>query len=102
MNNSLLNSSLTNETTNKKNTVDNDSDFFTALLQLITNHHNTFVLIFYILLAIFILELALIFYLHKKKLTIWQLCSDNCIKKRIKRKKKLMIQMGRLSHSSVV
>jgi len=102
MNNTLLNTSLTNNTINKKNTVNNDSDFFTALLQLITNHHNTFVLIFYILLVVFIMELALIFYLHKKKLTIWQLCSDNCFEKRIKRKKNLMIQMGRLSHSSVV
>ena len=102
MNNSLLNSSLTNETINKKNTIDNDSDFFTALLQLITNHHNTFVLIFYILLIIFILELVLIFYLNKKKLTIWQLSSDNCLNKRIKRKKNFMIELGRLSHSSVV
>ena len=102
MNNTLLNTSLTNNTINKKNTVNNDSDFFTLFMEYITNNHNIFVLVFYILLIIFILELALIFYLQKKKLTIWQLCSDNCFKKRLKRKKNLMIQMGRLSHSSVV
>ena len=102
MNNTLLNTSLTNNTINKKNTIDNDSDFFTSFILYITNNHNTFVLVFYILLIIFILELALIFYLYKKKLTIWQLCSDNCFEKRRKRKKNLTIQMGRLSHSSVV
>ncbi len=102
MNNTLLNTSLTNNTINKKNTVNNDSDFFTLFMEYIMNNHNTFVLVFYILLVIFILELALIFYLQKKKLTIWQLCSDNCFKKRLKRKKNLMIQMGSLSHSSIV
>ena len=102
MNNTLLNTSLTNNTINKKNTVNNDSDFFTLFMEYITNNHNTFVLVFYILLIIFILELALIFYLQKKKLNIWQLCSDNCFKKRLKRKKNLMIQMGSLSHSSIV
>jgi len=102
MNNTLLNTSLTNNTINKKNTVNNDSDFFTLFMEYIVNNHNTFVLVFYILLVIFILELALIFYLQKKKLTIWQLCSDNCFKKRLKRKKNLMIQMGSLSHSSIV
>ena len=101
MNNSLLNSSLTNETKNKKKTVDNDSDFFNLFMEFISNHHNTFVLIFYILLFVFIMELALIFYLHKKKLTIWQLCSNNCFKKRIKRKERIKIQMGQLSHSIV-
>ena len=102
MNNTLLNTSLTNNTINKKNTVNNDSDFFTLFMEYITNHHDIFELVFYILLIIFILELALIFYLQKKKLTIWQLCSDNCFKKRLKRKKNLMIQMGSLSHSSIV
>ena len=102
MNNSLLNTSLTNNTINKKTTVNNDSDFFTLFMKYITNHHDIFELIFYILLIIFILELALIFYLQKKKLTIWQLCSNNCFKKRLKRKKNLMIQMGSLSHSTIV
>jgi len=102
MNNSLLNTSLMNRTINKKSTVNNDSDFFTLFIEYIKNNHNTFVLIFYILLVVFIMELALIFYLHKKKLTIWQLCSDNCFQKRVKRKKKLRIQMGNLSHSIVV
>lgn len=102
MNNTLLNTSLTNDTINKKNTVNNDGDFFTLFMEYIMNNHNTFVLVFYILLVIFILELTLIFYLQKKKLTIWQLCSDNCFKKRLKRKKNLMIQMGSLSHSSIV
>ena len=102
MNNSSLNISLTNSTINKKNTFDNDSDFFTLFIEYITNNHNTFVLVFYILLVIFILELALIFYLQKKNLTIWQLCSDNFFKKRLKRKKNLMIQMGSLSHSSAI
>ena len=96
MNHTLLNTSLTNDTINKKNTVNNDSDFFTLFMEYIMNNHNTFVLVFYILLVIFILELALIFYLQKKKLT------DNCFKKRLKRKKNLMIQMGSLSHSSIV
>lgn len=99
MNNSLLNTSLTNGTINKKNIVDNDNDFFILFIEFITNHHNKFVLIFYILLVIFIMELLLIFYLHKKKLTIWNLCSDNCFEKRINRKRNLSIQMGRLSHS---
>ena len=102
MNNSLLNTSLKNSTINKKKTFDNDSDFFTLFIEYITDNHNTFVLVFYILLVIFILELALIFYLQKKNLNIWQLCSDNCFKKRLRRKKKIMIQMGSMSHSSAI
>ena len=102
MNNSLFNTSLTNKTINKKKTLDNDSDFYKLLIEFIYNNHNTFVLVFYILLVIFILELILIFYLKKKNLTIWQLCSNNCFRKRLKRKKNLIIQMGRLSHSSFV
>jgi hypothetical protein len=32
---------------------------------------------------------------------IWELCNNNCFDKRIKRKKNLVIKMGRLSHASV-
>lgn len=100
MNYSVNNSSIINNSTTKKHDTDvEDSNFFTLFTEYIRNNHNTFVLVFYILLVIFILELALIYYLQKKKITIWQLCSDNCFKKRLKRKKNLVIQMGNLSHS---
>jgi hypothetical protein len=50
-------------------------------------------------MIIFILELVLIFYLQKKKITLKQLCYDNYFNKRLKRKKQLVIQMGHLSHA---
>lgn len=100
MNHSIINNSIINNSTNEKDDINGDDrNFFTLFTQYITNNHDTFVLLFYILLVIFILELALIYYLQKKKRTIWQLCSDNCFKKRLKRKKNLVIQMGNLSHA---
>jgi hypothetical protein len=99
MNNSLLNASLTNNTINKKNTIDNDSDFFTFFLQLMSNNQHLLLLILYVLLIIFIIELLLIIYLQKKNKTLKQLCVGNCFNKRLKRKKNLTIQMGHLSHT---
>ena len=100
MNKSLINNSLTNSSNIKKDFND-DNDILHLLLELIRNNEEIIILIFYILLTICILEFSLICYLQKKKITIWELCNNNCFNKRIKRKKNLMIQMGRLSHSSV-
>ena len=100
MNNSLINNSLTNSSNIKKDNNDNN-DILDLILELIRNNEKIIILIFYILLTICILEFSLICYLQKKKITIWELCNNNCFNKRIKRKKNLMIQMGRLSHSSV-
>jgi hypothetical protein len=100
MNKSLINNSLTNSSNIKKD-INDDNDILDLLLELIRNNEEIIILIFYILLTICILEFSLIFYLQKKKITIWDLCNNNCFDKRIKRKKNLMIQMGRLSHASV-
>ena len=100
MNNSLINNSLTNSSTIKKD-INDDNDILDLILELIRNNEKIIILIFYILLTICILEFSLICYLQKKKITIWELCNNNCFNKRIKRKKNLMIQMGRLSHASV-
>ena len=100
MNNSLINNSLTNSSNIKKDNNDNN-DILDLILELIRNNEKIIILIFYILLTICILEFSLICYLQKKKITIWELCNNNCFNKRIKRKKNLMIQMGRLSHASV-
>ena len=100
MNRSLINNSLTNSSTIKKDSNDNN-DILHIILELIRNNEEIFIMIFYILLTICILEFSLICYLQKKKITIWELCNNNCFNKRIKRKKNLMIQMGRLSHASV-
>jgi len=102
MNNTLLNTSLTNTSNSKKNTADYDSDFFNSLFLLMQNNQYLLLLILYVLLTIFIIELLLIIYLQKKNKTLKQLCVDNCFNKRLKRKKNLTIQMGNLSHSSVV
>ena len=95
MNNSLINNSLVNNSTNTKDINDNN-DILHLILELIRNNEELFIMIFYILLTICILEFSLICYLQKKKITIWELCNNNCFNKRIKRKKNLMIQMGRL------
>ena len=100
MNNSLINNSLTNSSIIKKDSNDNN-DILDLMLELIRNNEEIIILIFYILLTICILEFSLLCYLQKKKITIWELCNNNCFNKRIKRKKNLMIQMGRLSHASV-
>ena len=100
MNNSLINNSLTNSSIIKKDSNDNN-DILDLILELIRNNEEIIILIFYILLTICILEFSLLCYLQKKKITIWELCNNNCFNKRIKRKKNLMIQMGRLSHASV-
>ena len=100
MNNSLINNNLTNNSTNTKD-IDDNNDILHLILELIRSNEELFIMIFYILLTICILEFSLICYLQKKKITIWELCNNNCFDKRIKRKKNLMIQMGRLSHSSV-
>ena len=99
MNNSLINNSLTNSITKKD--LNDDNDILHLILELIRNNEEIIILIFYILLTICILEFSLICYLQKKKITIWELCNNNCLDKRLKRKRNLMIQMGRLSHSSV-
>ena len=99
MNNSLLNNSLITNST-EKNTINNDSNFFNYLFLLIQNNQHVLILILYILIIIFIVELSLIFYLHKNNKTIKQLCYDNSFfNKRLKRKKNLVIEMGHLSHS---
>ena len=100
MNNSLINNSLKNSSTNTKD-INHNNDILHLILELIRNNEELFIMIFYILLTIFILEFSLICYLQKKKITIWELCNNNCFDKRIKRKRNFMIQMGRLSHSSV-
>ena len=100
MNNSLINNSITNSSTIKKDSNDNNN-ILHFIFELIRNNQEIFIMIFYILLTIFILEFSLICYLQKKKITIWELCNNNCFDKRIKRKKNLIIEMGRLSHSSV-
>ena len=100
MNNSLINNSLTNSSIAKKDSNDNKNSF-NFIFELIRNNEEIFIMIFYILLTICILEFSLICYLQKKKITIWELCNNNCFDKRIKRKKNLMIQMSRLSYSSV-
>lgn len=100
MNNSLINNSITNSSTIKKDSNDNNN-ILHFIFELIRNNQEIFIMIFYILLTIFILEFSLICYLQKKKITIWELCNNNCFDKRIKRKRNLMIQMGSLSHASV-
>ena len=100
MNRSLINNSLTNSSISKKDSNDNKNSF-NFIFELIRNNEEIFIMIFYILLTICILEFSLICYLQKKKITIWELCNNNCFDKRLKRKKNLMIQMGSLSHSSV-
>lgn len=100
MNNSLINNSITNSSTIKKDSNDNNN-ILHFIFELIRNNQEIFIMIFYILLTIFILEFSLICYLQKKKITIWELCNNNCFDKRIKRKKNLIIEMGSLSHSSV-
>jgi hypothetical protein len=100
MNNSLINNNLTNNSTNTKDINDNN-DILHLILELIRNNEELFIMIFYILLTICILEFSLICYLQKKKITIWDLCNNNYFDKRIKRKRNFMIQMGRLSHSRV-
>jgi hypothetical protein len=100
MNNSLINNSITNSSTIKKDSNDNNN-ILHFIFELIRNNQEIFIMIFYILLTIFILEFSLICYLQKKKITIWELCNNNCFDKRLKRKKNLIIEMGSLSHSSV-
>ena len=100
MNNSLINNSLTNISIIKKYSNDNNN-ILHFIFELIRNNQQIIIMIFYILLTICILEFSLICYLQKKKITIWELCNNNCFDKRLKRKKNLMIQMGRLSHASV-
>ena len=100
INKSLINNSLTNSSISKKDSNDNKNSF-NFIFELIRNNQEIFIMIFYILLTIFILEFSLICYLQKKKITIWELCNNNCFDKRLKRKKNLIIEMGRLSHSSV-
>ena len=100
MNRSLINNSLTNSST-IKNDINDSNDILHLILELIKNNEEIIILIFYILLTICILEFSLICYLQKKKITIWELCNNNCFDKRIKRKKNLIIEMGRLSHASV-
>ena len=100
INKSLINNSLTNSSISKKDSNDNKNSF-NFIFELIRNNEEIFIMIFYILLTICILEFSLICYLQKKKITIWELCNNNCFDKRLKRKKNLMIQMGSLSHSSV-
>lgn len=84
MNNSLSNNSLTNNSTNTKD-ININNNILHLILELIRNNEELFIMIFYILLTI----------------CIWELCNNNCFDKRIKRKRNFMIQMGRLSHSSV-
>ena len=100
MNRSLINNSLTNSSIAKKDSNDNKNSF-NFIFELIRNNEEIFIMIFYILLTICILEFSLICYLQKKKITIWELCNNNCFDKRLKRKKNLIIEMGSLSHSSV-
>ena len=98
MNSTLLNSSIHNISITR-NTIDNDVNFFTFFLLLMTNNQDLLLLILYILLIIFSVELLLIIYLHTNNKTLKQFCLDNCFNKRFKRKKKLMIQMGHISHN---
>jgi hypothetical protein len=45
------------------------------------------------------MSVGVILYLLKKRTTLKQLFYDNCINRRIKRKKNIVIQMGNLSHT---
>ena len=92
--NYTLNSNLTKNDYNNNNETNILFEFYLYLI------NNTYLLklIVYILLVIFLLELLLISYLHIKKKTLKQLLYNNCFTKRLKRKKKIVIEMGHLSH----
>ena len=59
MNNSLINNSLANNSTNTKD-IDDNNDILHLILELIRSNEELFIMIFYILLTICILEFSLI------------------------------------------
>ena len=93
MNNSLVK----NNTINENNI--NNTDFYQNLILFINRNDSLIFLIFIVLLIIFLFELLLIFYLKLNKTTLRQVIYNNCVNKRMKRKKNIVIQMGSLSHS---